>query len=310
MPVKYFSCPAGDKVPTEECFNKCPRPEGRCLSLPFLMRAGENRPWRGKPSTTQLINGTRIAYLQILYDYTIDPQSMAFAVLGTRMHEKFDEIAKKINALSEEKLTGEVSGILDLLVPDQTTDIDCYELWDYKSWGSFKTAMALGLVGEKVIDPSGAKYQKAGKGFKAGDPKMITQWSRSLEAVDMYDAELQLNNYRIKIEELGFPVSKMYIQATVRDGGCISAKTRGVTALAYKIEVKRLDDEFTREYFKSKREALITALDTMQLPNVCNAKESWDGRRCKGFCSVVFWCPEGWEIYNAAQKEKEANGGN
>lgn len=296
MPLKYFLCSDGKRCPVEECLNKCPCPEGRCLSLPTLIEISQTRGWTGKPSTTQLINGTRYSYLEITKDYAVDPFDRAFALLGTQHHRRLDAIAQKLNALPEEKLTGEVSGILDLLVPCETCGVEAYELWDYKTSGSFKVAKAIGLVGKKVPDPSGEVYKTSGKWGKAGEPKMITIYEVDPNAVDMWDWELQLNNYRLMIEECGFPIKRMIIQDTVRDGGTFIAQNRGVEKNIYLIPVKKLDNEYVKEYFLTKKDRLLQALATDKLPPPCDSRESWEGNRCKSYCPVVEWCPEGLEI--------------
>jgi len=301
MPLTRFICPDQEEREISQCLQKCPRTEGRCLSLPTLMAIADGRPWTGKPSTTQLLNGTRLAYLQITKGYSVDPFDRAFALLGSRHHHRFEVIAKKLNALSEEKLDGEVTGILDLLVPDETITEEAYELWDYKTSGSFKVAKALGLVGRKVPDPTGEVYKTSGKWGKAGSIKMITQYERDLLAVDMWDWEFQLNHYRIKIEAIGFPVSKMKIQATVRDGGTMVAEGRGIDQNIFVIPVARYDDRLITDYFAQKREALLSALESKQLPPPCDAKETWDGRRCEAFCDVWQFCDVGVEAHKRVQ---------
>jgi len=293
MALRYFDCPDGVRRPIEQCLQKCPRPEGRCLSLPTLISISHQREWKGKPSTTQLINGTRLAYLQIIKDYAVNPFDRAFALLGTRHHMRLEKVAQKLNALSEEKLDGDDTGILDLLVPDETNHREAYELWDYKTSGSFKVAKALGLVSRKVKDPSGECYKTSGKWGKAGDVKMITIWQEDPEAVDIWEWEYQDNNYRIKIEEIGFPISQMFNQVTVRDGGTLIAANRGITKNIYKIPIRRLPDEQVREYFRIKRENLLGALESQALPAPCSHEESWHGRRCQGFCDVAEFCDVG-----------------
>jgi hypothetical protein len=301
MPLRYFDCPDGIRRPVEECLKKCPRPEGRCLSLPTLISISHQREWNGKPSTTQLINGTRLAYLQIKKDYAVKPFDRAFALLGTRHHTRLDKVAQKLNALSEEKLEGDDTGILDLLVPDEAVDYEAYELWDYKTAGSFKVAKALGLVGKKVPEPNGEVYKSSGKWGKAGTPKMVTVWERDPATVDMWEWEYQDNNYRLKIEACGFPISKMFNQITVRDGGTITATNRGITENIYKIPIRRLPDEQVREYFRVKREALLGFLSNGKFPPPCNNAESWNGRRCKGFCDVAEFCDVGIEARKEVQ---------
>ncbi len=143
MPLTNFKCPDGITRPIAECLENCPNTEGRCLSLPTLYDIGHDRAWKGKPSTTQLLNPTRQEYLKITKDYTIAPKSRAFALLGTRHHRRLEVVAKKIEGNeSELKLNSpEVSGILDLLEPDQNQP------------GSFKT-------GDAEVTPTKIKLDK------------------------------------------------------------------------------------------------------------------------------------------------------
>lgn len=291
MPLTYFDCPDKVRRPIEDCLTRCPRPEGRCLSLPTLLAVAEQREWKGVPSTTQLINGTRLAYLQIVCDYATDPRERAFALLGLRHHRRLEKVAQKLNVLAEEKLEldGD-TGILDLLAVDETVDYEAYELWDYKTAGSFKVAKALGIVKERILDPNGETYKSSGKWGKRGDTKMVTIWKADPDKVDIWEWEYQANNYRLKVEDCGFPVSQMFIQATVRDGGTMVAENRGITENIYKIPIRRIEDDVVRRYFKIKREALLRALETETLPLPCAESETWGGRRCEGFCDVSEFC--------------------
>jgi len=102
--------------------------------LAHITRAWFGRIWTGKPSTTQLLNPTRMEFLKITKDYAITPQERAFALLGTQHHRRLEIIAKKIAELeAEKKLSDNINtGILDLLEPDNGKWI----LTDYKTWGS------------------------------------------------------------------------------------------------------------------------------------------------------------------------------
>ncbi|GAI25908.1 unnamed protein product, partial [marine sediment metagenome] len=82
------------------------------------------RLWTGKPSTTQLINGTRLELLKITTDYFIDPQKLAFALLGTKHHEDLEDA----DFLVEEKLEDkDMTGIMDFWDDQEET------LYDYKT---------------------------------------------------------------------------------------------------------------------------------------------------------------------------------
>ena len=116
--LQYFLCPDGNKRTIKQCLEQCPRPKGRCLSLPYLYEVGNTRKWTGTPSTTQLLNPSRMAYLQITKPYSIDPFESAFMLLGTRHHKTLEIIANKIKGLiAEKKLSkseaSQNTGILD-----------------------------------------------------------------------------------------------------------------------------------------------------------------------------------------------------
>lgn len=261
MPLTKFKCPDGITRPISECLNKCPRPEGRCLSLPTLYEIGKSYPYTGKNSTTMLLPGTRLAYLKIKCDYAIDPLDSAFKLLGTRHHQKLDYAAKILGLQSEKPMDYEIKSILDLLEPDELNE-GSFILYDYKCWGSYSVAKALGL--------------------KSDDGE-----------ADMRDTELQLNDYRWKIESLGLKISRIKVQSVVRDGGTWYAKKQGVVNKFEMIPVKRMDDLEVFYYFFDKDKALKDAIATNTLPPMCSFDERWGGNRCKKACEVMEFCPEG-----------------
>lgn len=261
MPAKYFQCPVGDRVVLiDQCLALCTNSNGRCLSLPTLYAIGEQRPFV-RPSTTQLLKGLRQAYLEIVCDYAINPFDTAFMLLGTRVHKRLDVVAKRIEMLSEQKLDSETMGTLDLIEPDELST-DKFKLIDYKTSGSYAVAKALGM---KSDDGS----------------------------ADMREWELQLNKYRIEIERLGFPISRMFIQSIVRDGGTYSARNNGINQNFYMIPVKRLDDIKVSIFFQRRNETLMSHLTNHEIPPMCTYEETWGNRKCKKFCNVAEWCPEG-----------------
>lgn len=263
--LTYFRCPDGIKRPIKECLEKCSRLEGRCLSLPTLFEIGKTREWTGTPSTTQLLKGVRQAYLEITKPFAIDPLDSAFMLLGTRHHQKLEYTAKQLGMIAEQKISAEISGIIDLLEPDSLAP-DKFILYDYKTSGSYAVARALGRKNSE------------------GEP-------------DMRDWELQLNKYRIELEKLGFPISRMIIQSCVRDGGTFSARNNKVPEKFVLIPVKKLDDLEVYYYFKDKAEILKYALDSKTLPDMCSYEERWANRRCtQNYCSVFEWCLEGSQM--------------
>jgi len=263
--LKYFLCPDGNKIEVEDCLEKCTNPNGRCLSLPTLHEVGKARIWQGTPSTTQLLNPTRMEYLKIKHDYAINPFDMAFALLGTRHHHMLETVAKTIEGLqSEKKLEGEIStGILDLLEPDELYP-DCFKLIDYKTWGAYAVAKVTGVA-------ENGEYE-------------------------LWQATLQINNYKTMVEDLGIKVSRLFVQCTVRDGGTKSAYSNGIDYKMILIPIEILPEDRVKEYFLTKLFALKTSLDKNELPELCQFNERWAGKRCKGFCDVSSFCPEGAKI--------------
>ncbi len=287
--LERFKCPDGETTKVTDCLQDCRLGE-RCLTLPTLTLISQEREWTGVASTTQLLNGTMLAFLKLTQPYTIDPDKMAFALLGTKHHQALKDVADTLKLPSEIPLTGDDRDIFDLLEPDG----DSWILTDYKTWGSYRVAKALGLVkvGSKP-DPSGAVYKSSGKWGKVGDPKMVPVFQSMPQEMDLAETELQLNRYRVMLEERGLTISKMQIQVTVRDGGLAVAMSRGLERNTYKIGIDKLDNALVRTYFKDKATALAKALEDGKWDTPCNDEECWEGARCKGYCEVAGKCPKG-----------------
>jgi len=115
------------------------------------------------------------------------------------------------------------------------------------------------------------------------------------QEADNWEAEYQLNNYRIKIEAKfpGFEISKLQVQVLVRDGGLQVARQRGITRRSMLIPVKIMDNDEVLSYFDRKKHDLDFALETMQWTTPCSAAECWDGVRCRDYCEVAMYCPKG-----------------
>jgi hypothetical protein len=216
--------------------------------------------------------------------------SKVFALFGTATHAVLEH--KTFNLLSEIYLEHEwMDGTMDLY------DAQSKMLLDYKTWGSFKVSKALGLVPYKV--PTGEYYQRSGKGYSKGDPKVMTFYKHDPNAVDMWDTELQLNAYRIMLEATGFAVEQMAVEAIVRDGNTHIARSRGIDRPIYHIPIRRMDDEHVVEFFKHKTMALREALEKDKLPDYCTPEERWCGddgksRKCNGYCEVAHICQPPW----------------
>ena len=283
MPVIGFTYPNGDKLLLSQLDSVDARKMG--ITMPTLRALALQRDNNRPPSTTELIIGTCEAYLKRKHNYFINPQDKAFALAGTMHHLKLEKHADE-NFICEEPLEGfGITGIPDLY------DIKNEILYDYKNTGSYKVSKSLGMSFMMVDDPSGALYKVSGKWGKAGTPKKVKQWYVDPEKADPEDWTLQLNLYRLFLEEKGYNVKKIYVQATVRDGGIMASRDRGISRNIYLIHIPIMSYESVMEYFKEKRDNLIHALKTDTLPVMCSKEETWDGKKCEKYCDARSFCP-------------------
>ena len=140
-------------------------------------------------------------------------------------------------------------------------------------------------------DPSGALYKRSGRWGAAGTPKKVKRYFRNPEKADFGDWSWQINMYRYMLESKGKQVDKMYVQMTVRDGGIAVARDRGIERNIYLVEVPYIHNDHLLEFFKSKRDRLVEALDTKSTPEKCNETETWNGVKCERYCDVRHLCP-------------------
>jgi hypothetical protein len=126
-------------------------------------------------------------------------------------------------------------------------------------------------------------------GDKKGRPKTRKEWQEG-GVKDRLDWAIQLNDYRMKLEALAFPVRQMAIEALCRDGGTYIAKNRGITFNGALIPINRISDHWIERYMRAKNRALMGALETGQVPPRCSWRETWAGRKCQKYCNVVQEC--------------------
>lgn len=294
MPYTEFICPDGEKVKIEECLTACRLqgvkdqygklycPAGRCLTKQVLRQIAKQREWTGKPSTTQLLNGTRENYLKLTNDYAICPKDSMFMLFGTSVHNGLEEHTdEKSGELAELRLEDDYStGAFDYYTPENGGT-----LVDTKSYGSYKAAGVLGLQPFEV--PTGELYKT---GAKKGQPKYKKIFKEG-GVHKRLDLAIQLNDYRMKIEKnLNLPVKNLACQMTVRDGGTYIASSRGITENSYLVPINKISDRWVERYMKAKSNRLISALSSKKLPPPCEYRERWGGRKCENYCPVNHLC--------------------
>ena len=133
-------------------------------------------------------------------------------------------------------------------------------------------------------------------GAKKGQPKTRKEVVQG--EPDLTDQTLQLNLYRMMLEDSGFPVNKMFLDIAVRDGNTYLAQQRGITRNAYLIEIPHMDNQQALDYFLPKRDALLWHLQTETMPEPCNAEERWEtasgvSTKCQKYCNVAEFCDYG-----------------
>jgi hypothetical protein len=286
VPAIGFICPDNDRCLFAECFEKCriadQFPAQRCMALRNLRMIADQREWNGKPSCTQLLKGTREAYLEITKDYYINPQDAVFRIIGTKAHSELDKFTGE-NELGEIRLELEgITGAFDYMDEEGN-------LYDTKSYGSYRTMLCLGY--QSVDVPTGEYFKTGPRKGQEKTHKEIVQGEPELA-----EQSLQLNLYRMMLENCGFPIKKLFLDINVRDGGIRAATSRGITQNAYLIEVPKMDNQSVLDYFIPKRDALLWAVEGDIMPEPCSEETRWNGRKCQGYCNVWESCDIGREM--------------
>lgn len=288
MPATKFICSDGVEIPILKCLNKC-RQKERCMFLPTL-RAIAKTLDRGikEPTVTELIAGVRETYLKKTTDYTVDPQGVLYALQGQAVHTLHEDCTEGA-ILSEVRLKDAVtSGKFDMY--GELLDETDGTLGDLKVTSSFKLMKALGIY--KIDVPTGEVFKT---GARKGEPK--TRKELRYDGVrHVMDWAIQLNYYRMLLEQAGFTVKRMVIEALCRDNSLRIASERGINQAVYLIPINRISDRWLTRYFAAKARRLQVALETKKLPPVCSARERWHNRKCLDYCDARQHCPYAQEI--------------
>lgn len=288
MPATKFICPDGKTIPILKCLNRCQQRE-RCMFLPTL-RAIAKSVDRGiqEPTVTELIAGVRETYLKKTTNYAVDPQSVLYALQGQAVHT-LNENCTEGEILSEVRLKDAItSGKFDMY--GKILDESDGTLGDLKVTSSYKLMKALGIY--KVDVPTGEVFKT---GARKGQPKTRKEF-RYDGVRHVMDWAIQLNYYRMLLEQASFKVKRMVIEALCRDNSLRTAAERGINQSVYLIPIHRISDRWLTRYFAAKAKRLQEALDTKRLPAVCSARERWHNRKCLDYCDARQHCPYAQEI--------------
>ena len=297
MPATKFICPDGKRIRIAECLKGCPNAQ-RCMFLPTLRAVANSLDRKiSEPTVTELIGGVRETYLKKTTAYAVEPSSVLYALQGQAIHS-INERHTNGAILSEERLKDEVtSGQFDLY--GKILDEEEGVLGDLKVTSSFKLMKALGIYTVKI--DTGEVYKS---GVKKGQPKYRTEL-RYDGVRDLLEWSIQLNYYRILLEEQGFKVKRMYIQALCRDFNLRIANERGITQAVYIIQINKISDHWLKRYFAHKAKLLREAIEKNELPPVCSVRERWNDRKCLDYCAARENCPYAQKLKTKGVEEYE-----
>jgi hypothetical protein len=289
MPWEFFECPDGEKIKIEACCEKggCRMTE-RCVSRPTcILFSRSRRAWKGKISTTQALNGTRLAYLQIVTPFSERPCDRAFALLGTFHHMKHQKLDLP-DALMEEGLEdSDSTGIFDFYEEEDGV----HEMLDYKTAGAWKIVR---LQGKYKIDVPTGEFFKSGP--RKGQEKTRTEWG--LREPDDFDLRMQCSRYAWMMRDMGYKVDRYKAQFTIRDFMQSTAKNSGLDRQIYMFPVTLFDRETVVSFYQARNKALCEAVEKKEMPPVCSEHERWRNDkgvdvRCARFCPVWTACDWG-----------------
>jgi len=285
MPAIGFKYPDGEEITFEDIFENGKLDMLRMgITIPMLKELSKQRDPNRKPSVTECLSGTCESYLKRTEEYFIDPQEHAFALAGTLHHKKLEDNSEEEYAEIFMESLG-ITGIADLY------DEETKSLIDYKNSGSYKVAQVLGIQHYYADHPEGERYKRKTKWGEAGTIKRVKAFYIDEEKADFGDWDWQLNCYRYMLQKAGKEVNAMYIQITVRDGGIQMARDRGVDRKIYLVQVPYIHDDHIEKRFTEKRDLLLTAIETNEIPQKCSEEETWGGKKCEMFCDVRGVCP-------------------
>lgn len=296
MGVTQFICPNKDKMNIEQCLSLCPH-HIRCMGKPTLEAIAKSVKDRGlgrKYSVTELIGGSRELYLKKMTDYAINPFDQIFAMHGSAVHSICESNSSSAvlteTRLSNALYTGQIDAYGDLLGNGKMV------LLDYKVTSSYKAYLAMGYY--KVDEPTGDVYKS---GVKKGMPKM-----RKVLKADgvrkILPWAIQVNAYRMLLEEHNFRVDEMYIQLYVRDYSLRISAERNINKPIYLLKVNKISDEYLKRYFGMKKAIMDSAMDSGVIPGLCRKSETWNGRKCENYCPVFEACKKASEEHQTVRE--------
>lgn len=274
----YFMCPDKKVISCSDCIKQCRRKE-RCLALPLLVYASRTRDLNRRHfSVTELLSPTLQMYLKATHGELIKPQSILPSAIGTACHAILEDCLP-IGYAGEFRLESDgITGQMDCI------DLKGKTLYDYKITSVYKVASMLGYSMYRG-------YKEITRGKNKGEQRFGLHWTTEPNGRHDYgDYCKQQNLYRILLAKNGIEINDMYLQCIIKEPES-KLKETPLKKPCYLIKLPKMNDERLWRYAQYKKEALLHAIDTGELPRQCSPKETWNGRRCKDYCNVAVHCP-------------------
>lgn len=274
MPQVGFLCPDGVPVTHAACLAGC-RMASRCLPEVILASTARTRPPSDLPSVTELTNPTRIAYLQRVMEYHVNPVDQLFALRGSAAHAFLNiDLSGHIQEVRIE-IPGLMSG-----QPDDY-DSKTKTLYDWKVIGHYKQRLMMADLAGAATD-----YIRQMNGYQlllehAGFPVS----RRVLVAVTR-----DWRSYEYKKEVASQNPTRPQRTARVQPAPAVPP--------IVEYEVPLQTD--TREWFGARAASLRDSLTLAVLPSVCTAEERWQDRRCEQWCPVWEHCDHGRAVHGVS----------
>ena len=92
------------------------------------------------------------------------------------------------------------------------------------------------------------------------------------------------NAYQMLLEQAGFKVSRMYVQAICRDASLRIAAKRGIDKPRLHHSDKQNQRPLAHALLSTQGKTFAEAISTNTLPPVCSFRERWNDKKCLSYC--------------------------
>jgi len=263
----------------------------------YYLWAADQRELDGHYHITDLLLGTREAFLKYTADRIIDLDSAAPMLAGSFKHGALDRMENPFepNIVFKTEHSVEYKGIqgrIDAFYIDYNKKILVID--DMKTGGAFSYKKYMGIVNESVpvVDEMGdpVLYKS---GARKGLQKYKTETRLDPSKADTFEYDVQVSFYYYALVEkdpkLKHFTKQLWIHFMLRDGGLAAVQSQGVKSHNFREPVTLMDQRLLDHYILNQKEMLDHALKSGNCPPIC--PDTWDKKKCQfKYCNVVDVC--------------------